>query len=92
MACYYKTYFDVIVKDSQVNKAEQYFKNFDIEFLGIAPINPFNSNSDYRIRFLNIVWLNNNINRIKKELKPKKIQHSIYENHLHGNLVETRDL
>lgn len=92
MACKYKTYFDIIVSDKDINKAEQYFKRFDIEVLGIAPINPYDNNSDYRIRFLNIIWLNNNIDRIKHELQPKKIEHSIYENYLHGNLVETRQL
>ena len=92
MACKYKTYFDIIVSDKDINKAEKYFKKFDIEFLGIAPVNPYDNNSDYRIRFLNIIWLNNNINRIKKELKPIEIQHSIYENHLHGGLVEIRTL
>ena len=55
MACKYKTYFDIIVSDKDINKAEQYFKRFDIEVLGIAPINPYDNNSDYRIRFLNII-------------------------------------
>ena len=92
MSCKYKTYFDIIVSDSKLNEAEQYFKNFNIEILGIAPIDPYNMESDYIITFLNYVWLNNNINRIKKELKPKKIQHSIFENHLHGRLIEIREL
>ena len=90
MSCYYKTYFDIEVEWNRVNEVIEYFRKFNISFLSVVDLNPYDKNSNNRVRFNNYCWLNNNVDRIKRELKPLKIYHSIYENCLNGELVEVR--
>ena len=92
MACMYKTFFDIVVEPNRVKEVVKWFEGFNIEFFSISDLNPYDMDSNCRIRFENYCWLNNNINRIKKEVKPVEICHSVYENYLNGGLVEVRGL